>query len=375
MNGRYKPGERLDSESELAQKFKAGRGAVREALKALSVIGLVRVMPGKGTFVNGRENFLTRPLSLGVKADTELRRLVEARELIEVELAGLAAERASADQVQSMEACLIRMRESTKPEQSEEYLEADLDFHFRVAAAADNFILSQFMTLIHNLTRQWMSESLSLPGVAEEALRQHRRIFAAIQSHKSARARKAMERHVMVMADRLVLLEEGSIKESKGDLEGAIANFKQAVDLSPKLPEAHQNLGVALLRKGDLDGAIAELHRAIELRSNYFDALYDLGLAHAQKGDLDSAILEFKEALKLNSDHPECNDDLGTAYAMKGDFDAAIQQFQRAVSLKPEFAKGHYHLGLALQKEGKLETARAAFTKAAELDPRYKTPQ
>jgi Flp pilus assembly protein TadD len=267
------------------------------------------------------------------------------------------------------------MRESTKPEQSEEYLEADLDFHFRVAAAADNFILSQFMTLIHNLTRQWMSESLSLPGVAEEALRQHRRIFAAIQSHKSARARKAMERHVMVMADRLVLLEEGSIKESKGDLEGAIANFKQAVDLSPKLPEAHQNLGVALLRKGDLDGAMAELHRATELRSNYFDALYDLGLAHAQKGDLDGAILEFKEALKLNSDHPECNDDLGIAYAMKGDFDAAIQQFQRAVSLKPEFAKAHYHLGLALQKEGKLEAARAAFTKAAELDPRYKTPQ
>lgn len=211
VNGRYKPGERLPSEFELAEKFKASRGVVREALQALSIGGLVRVMRGKGTFVSGRESFLTRPLSLGVKADTELPRLVEARKFIEVELAGLAAERASADQIQAIEACLIRMRESTKPEQSEEYLEADVGFHFAAAAAADNFILSQFMTLICNLMHQWISESLSLPGVAEEALGQHSRIFSAIQSHKPAIARKAMEKHLTVMADRFLLAEKSKI--------------------------------------------------------------------------------------------------------------------------------------------------------------------
>jgi DNA-binding FadR family transcriptional regulator len=106
MNGDYNPGERLPSEFELASRFKAGRGAIREALKALSTVGLVRVMRGKGTFVSARESFLIHPLSMGVKAGTELHRLVEARKLIEVELAGLAAERASRDQIQSMETCL-----------------------------------------------------------------------------------------------------------------------------------------------------------------------------------------------------------------------------------------------------------------------------
>lgn len=214
MNGRYKPGERLPSEFELAAKFKAGRGAVREALTALSIVGLVRVLRGKGTFVSGRESFLTRPLSLGVKADTELGRLIEARKFIEVELAGLAAERATADQIQAIETCLIRMRKSTKPERSEEYLEADVGFHFSVAAAADNFILSQFMTLIRNLMHQWISETLSLPGVAQEALRQHSRIFAAIQSHKPAAARKAMGNHLKVMADRFLLAEESKIDQT-----------------------------------------------------------------------------------------------------------------------------------------------------------------
>jgi GntR family transcriptional repressor for pyruvate dehydrogenase complex len=211
MNGSYKPGERLPSEFELAARFKAGRGAVREALKALSVIGLVQVVRGKGTFVSGRETFLTRPLSLGVKADTELRRLIEARKLVEVELAGLAAQRGGADHIQAIESCLARMQGSIDPERTEEYLDADMGFHFGIAGAADNFILSQFMTLIRNLLQQWISESLSLAGVATESLRQHRLIFAAIRDHKPGAARKAMERHIAKMADRFLLAEKSKI--------------------------------------------------------------------------------------------------------------------------------------------------------------------
>jgi GntR family transcriptional repressor for pyruvate dehydrogenase complex len=211
MSGNYKPGERLPSEFELAARFKAGRGVVREALKALSIIGLVQVMRGKGTFVSKRETFLTRPLSLGVKADTELRRLIEARKLVEVELAGLAAQRASSDHIRAIESCLARMQGSIDPERAEEYLDADVGFHFGIAAAADNFILSQFMTLIRNLLQQWISESLSLAGVATESLRQHRHILAAIRDHKPVAARKAMEKHIAKMADRFLLAEKSKI--------------------------------------------------------------------------------------------------------------------------------------------------------------------
>jgi len=208
MSGRYKPGDRLPSEFEFAKDFRAGRGAVREALQALSIIGLVRVMRGKGTFVRGRETFLTRPISLGVNAGIELRRLFEARMLVEVELAGLAAERASAAQIQSMAACIARMRKSTKPGQHKEYIDADVGFHFCIADAADNFILNQFMTLLRNLLQEWILESISKPGVPAEALRQHSRIFEAIQNHNPAAARLEMEKHIEAMAKRRELAEK-----------------------------------------------------------------------------------------------------------------------------------------------------------------------
>jgi GntR family transcriptional repressor for pyruvate dehydrogenase complex len=212
MDGRYKPGDRLPSEFELAAQFKAGRGAVREALKALSIVGLVRVDRGKGTFVSEREAYLTRPLSLGLKRDTNLRRLVEARKLIEVELAGLAAERTTPKRLQEMKSIIDLMANRTKPEQQEEYLELDLRLHFCIAGAADNFILTQFLTLLRNLMHEWISESLSLPGTAREALRDHRRIFAAIQRHQPKAARKAMEVHLMAMGKRFLGAEEAQVK-------------------------------------------------------------------------------------------------------------------------------------------------------------------
>ncbi len=212
MSGTYNPGERLPSEFELAEQFQAGRGAVREALKALSVVGLVRVSRGKGTFVNKRENFLTGPLLLGVKADAGLRSLIEARTLIEVELAGLAAERIAPGQVQPLDGCLLRMRDSLNPADSKYFMEADLDFHFATAAAADNFILSQFLTLLHNLMRQWITEALLLPGVAAEAFEQHKAIFSAIKAHKPRAARLAMERHLVAMGKRFLLAEESKLE-------------------------------------------------------------------------------------------------------------------------------------------------------------------
>src|SRR5215831_20554691 len=57
IDGYWKPGERLPSELELARRFQAGRGALREALKALAVVGLVTVQRGKGTFIAPRDGF------------------------------------------------------------------------------------------------------------------------------------------------------------------------------------------------------------------------------------------------------------------------------------------------------------------------------
>ena len=208
MNGRYKPGDRLPSEFELANEFRAGRGAVREALKALSVVGLVRVVRGKGTFVGEPESFLTRPLSLGFKLDTQLRRLIEARKLVEVELAGLAAERASEEQVQAIQACNDHMRHATKQGDLKRFLDLDMEFHFRIARAADNLILSQFLTLIRHLMQKWMSESTSVPQIAADGVEQHQQICATLRNRQPRAARAAMEYHLTISAQRFLAAEE-----------------------------------------------------------------------------------------------------------------------------------------------------------------------
>src|ERR1051326_1762107 len=90
VDGHYKPGDKLPSEPELCQSFQIGRNALREALKALSLIGLIREERGKGTFVRERSEFLVRPLLFGLEDECDLQSLIEVRQLIEVELAGLA---------------------------------------------------------------------------------------------------------------------------------------------------------------------------------------------------------------------------------------------------------------------------------------------
>ena len=89
MDGKYKAADRLPFGLELCRLFRVGRGAVREALKALAVRGMVRVE--RGTFVDKRSEFLVALFRLGLRAGAELQSLIEARQLIEVELAGLAA--------------------------------------------------------------------------------------------------------------------------------------------------------------------------------------------------------------------------------------------------------------------------------------------
>ncbi len=213
--GDYKPGDRLPAEAELARQFRVGRGAVREALKALSVVGIVRVERGKGSFIRERQEFLVRPISMGFDLDIEPKSLVEARKLIEVEIAGLAAERATPDQTDFIESFLHRMEDTMEPPQRQDYLQADVDFHFAIATAAGNPILGQFLTLLRNLMRQWILSSLGQAQAAQEAVAHHRQILDAIRAHKVEAARVAMETHLDAMGKRLTQSQEFALKRSE----------------------------------------------------------------------------------------------------------------------------------------------------------------
>jgi DNA-binding FadR family transcriptional regulator len=209
MQNHYKRGDRLPSELELARQFNVGRGTIREVLKALSVVGLVRVERGKGTYVADRSDFLVGPISLGFEAGVDLSALIEARKLIEVELAGLAAKLAGPSAIRAMQEDLDRMRKHASLRDHGEFLKADLSFHFALADAAGNVLLAQFLTLIRNLMVQWISQTSETPGVAQEAVDQHRAILEAVRSHRPVEARKAMVSHLRTMARHLLKVRRG----------------------------------------------------------------------------------------------------------------------------------------------------------------------
>ncbi len=207
IRGDWRSGERIPPERELCQKLNVGRASLREALKGLEMMGMIETRLGDGTYVCKRSEFFSRPLLWAItsSSEAEAHELVEARRLIEVELAGMAADRANPETLKQIGEHLVVMERSKK--NSEEFAQADIDFHIAIGQAAQNSILMNALHLIRNLLQQWISSSLTVPGVSDKALDQHREIFLAITNHKSAAARAAMEKHLDEMAKSLLLAQ------------------------------------------------------------------------------------------------------------------------------------------------------------------------
>src|SRR5580704_5774820 len=156
IRGTWSEGERIPAERELCQKLGVGRASLREALKALEIMGMIETRLGDGTYVCKRSDFFSRPLLWAIVSSSEAdaRELVEARTLIEVELAGLAAERATSESLEQISEQLRHMERAKKNPQ--EFVQADVNFHLAIAQAASSSILMNALHLIRNLLQQWV---------------------------------------------------------------------------------------------------------------------------------------------------------------------------------------------------------------------------
>src|ERR1700748_3085875 len=129
VNGNWRPGDRIPPERDLCQQFGIARTSLREALKAMELVGILNRRVGDGTFVCPRSEFLSRPLLwafTGADHD-ELQDIMEARTIIEENLAGLAAERGSREAISSIGQAVQMMRDSIA--KGDSILEADVAFH------------------------------------------------------------------------------------------------------------------------------------------------------------------------------------------------------------------------------------------------------
>jgi GntR family transcriptional repressor for pyruvate dehydrogenase complex len=214
IRGIWAEGEKIPAERELCQKLGVGRASLREALKALEIMGMIETRLGDGTYVCKRSEFFSRPLlwAIASSSEADARELVEARTVIEVELAGLAAEHATADDLKQIAEQLEQMVREKRNEK--EFVRADINFHIAIGRAAANSILMNALHLIRNLLHKWILGAVGTRGVPEKACAQHRRILDAIRKRDRAAARKEMRRHLLDMA---AFVPRKSIRRPTGD--------------------------------------------------------------------------------------------------------------------------------------------------------------
>lgn len=203
-------GSMLPKETDLAEEFRVSRGVARETIRAMEERGLIAVTHGKGATVNPPESWdLFDPDVLAATLDTErsgdvLGQYLECRRVLEVEAAGLAAERARKADVERMSSALARMEDSTQRPSShtaeELFHEADIAFHQALIGATGNQALGGLVKRLHSallLARY----PLARPQYREErALPEHRRILKAVADGDSAEARRAMSDHLDTVA-------------------------------------------------------------------------------------------------------------------------------------------------------------------------------
>lgn len=163
----------------------------------------------------------------------------------------------------------------------------------------------------------------------------------------------------------------GAANAGLRNVEGAIENFKKALQINPDYAEAHNSLGIVLQSQGCFDEAIASYRKALQIRPDLVEAHNNLGTALKHQGRLDEAIASFGKALKIDPRFAESYNNLGTALKDQGRLTEAISSFGKALQLNPRFAEAHSGLGVALQEQDRPYEAITSFDRAISFNSGY----
>ena len=163
--------------------------------------------------------------------------------------------------------------------------------------------------------------------------------------------------------------DRGLSRQSKGDIDGALEDYNQAISLDPKNALAYYRRGLALQSKNDLDAAVSDYTQAIAFDSKQANAYSNRAFIKQSKGDLDGALADYDHSLALNPKIAVAYYNEGLIKVQKGNLDGAIDSYNRALDLDPQMAIAYYNRGVAKNTEGNLEGAIADYTQALNFNP------
>ncbi len=202
-SGSIAAGTRLPPERRLAATLGVGRSAVREALAALEVLGIVDVRPGSGTYLRGQASELLPQtlrwgLLIGERSTAEL---LELRSGLEIYVARLAAGRVEASELASLRSHVERMRASIGDLRA--FARADSDFHAALAAAAGNAVLIDLLHIVRSLLQVYADRAVHDQDEARVAVDEHDAVYRALERGNADAAASAMATHMATASARL----------------------------------------------------------------------------------------------------------------------------------------------------------------------------
>jgi GntR family transcriptional repressor for pyruvate dehydrogenase complex len=195
---RWQPGDKLPSEAELCRAFNVGRSSLREALKSLAFVGIIRMRAGGGSYIAERPSkYIDRPLlARGIlRSEKDLTDLSEARLVLETELASLCAQRANRRDLATLEDLVGRMKLAMVDDRAK-FQQLDQEFHLSIAAGSKNEVLAELLGHIRGALQELIRKSLLLSSGMDLACKQHDKILDALKKRNPAAARNAIRIHL-----------------------------------------------------------------------------------------------------------------------------------------------------------------------------------
>ncbi|MBM4465026.1 MAG: FadR family transcriptional regulator [Chloroflexi bacterium] len=217
IEGVLKPGDMLPPERIIAEQFGVSRTVIREAIKALELQGLVEVQHGRGAMV-------VRPSADSVSdsvvrfvrtQNSPLWALLELRCILEVEIAGLAAERCTEEDIRNLTELWEQM--ATKVDSPSEYVELDLEFHRALCKAAHNQLFPLVLEPVMMLARESRRVGATAPNAPKRSIGVHKRILEAVKRRDSNEAQRTMREHLSQVAGFIAEAESRDADTRSGD--------------------------------------------------------------------------------------------------------------------------------------------------------------
>ncbi len=221
ISGSLNRGDKLPTERDLAEQLNVSRTSVREAMRALEVLGIIQVKQGGGNFIKDRfDDALVEPLSMMFMLnESHPREIVDLRKIIEVESAYRAAERITDEEIEELRDIIDQLRIQTKLKNEAMSVRFDKAFHYSICRIANNFLFSNILNMLSNLMDTLIEDARGIILLKEEnqevLIEQHEKIFHALERKDPKAAAHAMREHITLIINEYLSNIEVSEKFSK----------------------------------------------------------------------------------------------------------------------------------------------------------------